>query len=37
VYRGYRKEEVTQRAVEPHQLFYADGVWYLEAYCFELI
>jgi predicted DNA-binding transcriptional regulator YafY len=19
--------------VEPHQLFYADGVWYLEAYC----
>jgi len=37
VYRGYRKEEVTQSAVEPHQLFYADGVWYLEAYYFELI
>ena len=33
LYRGYRKEEVTQRDVEPHQLFYADGVWYLEAYC----
>jgi predicted DNA-binding transcriptional regulator YafY len=32
-YRGYQKEEVTERDVEPHQLFYADGVWYLEAYC----
>jgi predicted DNA-binding transcriptional regulator YafY len=32
-YLGYRKEEVTERDVEPHQLFYADGVWYLEAYC----
>jgi predicted DNA-binding transcriptional regulator YafY len=32
-YRGYKKEDVTERDVEPHQLFYADGVWYLEAYC----
>ena len=32
-YRGYQKEEITEREVEPHQLFYADGVWYLEAYC----
>jgi predicted DNA-binding transcriptional regulator YafY len=32
-YRGYQKEEITTRDVEPHQLFYADGVWYLEAYC----
>ena len=32
-YRGYKKDEVTERDVEPHQLFYADGVWYLEAYC----
>jgi predicted DNA-binding transcriptional regulator YafY len=32
-YVGYRKEKVTARDVEPHQLFYADGVWYLEAYC----
>lgn len=32
-YRGYQKEDVTERDVEPHQLFYADGVWYLEAYC----
>ena len=32
-YRGYQKEEVSERDVEPHQLFYADGLWYLEAYC----
>lgn len=32
-YRGYQKEDVTERDVEPHQLFYADGVWYLKAYC----
>jgi predicted DNA-binding transcriptional regulator YafY len=32
-YRGYQKEETTEREVEPHRLFYADGVWYLEAYC----
>jgi predicted DNA-binding transcriptional regulator YafY len=32
-YRGYQKEETSERDVEPHQLFYADGVWYLEGYC----
>lgn len=32
-YRGYKKEDITERDVEPHRLFYADGVWYLEAYC----
>ena len=32
-YRGYQREEISERDVEPHQLFYADGVWYLEAYC----
>jgi predicted DNA-binding transcriptional regulator YafY len=32
-YRGYQKEEITERDVEPHRLFYADGVWYVEAYC----
>jgi predicted DNA-binding transcriptional regulator YafY len=32
-YLGYRKEDVTERDIEPRQLFYADGVWYLEAYC----
>lgn len=32
-YRGYQKEDVSERDVEPHRLFYADGLWYLEAYC----
>ena len=32
-YRGYRKDEVTERNVEPHQLFYSDGAWYFEGYC----
>jgi predicted DNA-binding transcriptional regulator YafY len=32
-YRGYQKEEVTERDVEPHHLFYSDGIWYLEGYC----
>lgn len=32
-YRSYQKDEVTERDVEPHQLFYSDGVWYLEGYC----
>jgi predicted DNA-binding transcriptional regulator YafY len=32
-YRGYKKDDMTERDVEPHQLFYADGIWYLEAYC----
>jgi predicted DNA-binding transcriptional regulator YafY len=32
-YHSYRKDEVTERDVEPHQLFYSDGIWYLEGYC----
>ena len=32
-YHGYRKDEVSERDVEPHQLYYSDGVWYFEAYC----
>ncbi len=32
-YHGYQKDEVTERNVEPHQLFYSDGIWYLEGYC----
>jgi len=32
-YHGYQRDEVTERDVEPHQLFYSDGIWYLEAYC----
>lgn len=32
-YQGYKQEEASERDVEPHQLFYVDGFWYLEAYC----
>jgi predicted DNA-binding transcriptional regulator YafY len=32
-YHGYQRDEVTEREVEPHQLFYSDGIWYLEGYC----
>ncbi len=32
-YHGYQKDEITARDVEPHQLFYSDGIWYLEGYC----
>jgi len=32
-YHGYQKDDVTERDVEPHQLFYSDGIWYLEGYC----
>jgi predicted DNA-binding transcriptional regulator YafY len=32
-YHGYQRDQVTERDVEPHQLFYSDGIWYLEGYC----
>ncbi|HAV78388.1 MAG TPA: hypothetical protein DCX53_13655 [Anaerolineae bacterium] len=32
-YHGYQKDMITERDVEPHQLFYSDGIWYLEGYC----
>lgn len=32
-YLAYQKEDATERDVEPHQLFYSDGIWYLEGYC----
>jgi predicted DNA-binding transcriptional regulator YafY len=32
-YHAYQKDEVTERDVEPHQLFYSEGTWYLEVYC----
>jgi predicted DNA-binding transcriptional regulator YafY len=32
-YQAYKQEEASERDVEPHQLFYVDGFWYLEAYC----
>jgi len=32
-YHSYQKNEITERKVEPHQLFYSDGVWYVEGFC----
>jgi predicted DNA-binding transcriptional regulator YafY len=32
-YHAYQKDEITERDVEPHQLFYSDRVWYLQGYC----
>ena len=32
-YHGYNKNEVSERDVEPHQLYYSDGVWYFDGYC----
>lgn len=32
-YHGFQKAAITERDVEPHQLFYSDGTWYLEGYC----
>lgn len=32
-YYGYQKNQASERDIEPHQLYYSDGIWYLEAYC----
>jgi predicted DNA-binding transcriptional regulator YafY len=32
-YHSYHRNELTERDVEPHQLFYSDGVWYVEGHC----
>jgi predicted DNA-binding transcriptional regulator YafY len=32
-YHGYQKDAATERDVEPHQLFYSEGIWYFEGYC----
>jgi predicted DNA-binding transcriptional regulator YafY len=32
-YHSYNRDETTERDVEPHQLFYSDGVWYVSGYC----
>ncbi len=32
-YHSYNRNETTERDVEPHQLFYADGAWYVSGYC----
>jgi predicted DNA-binding transcriptional regulator YafY len=32
-YYSYNQNEMTERDVEPHQLFYSDGAWYVSGYC----
>jgi predicted DNA-binding transcriptional regulator YafY len=32
-YHSYREDQTTERLVEPHSLTYADGSWYLSAFC----
>lgn len=32
-YHGFQKNESSERDVEPHQLYYSDGVWYFDGYC----
>jgi len=32
-YHSYNRNEVTEREVEPHQLAYSNGAWYLSGHC----
>lgn len=32
-YHSYTQNETTERDIEPHQLFYSDGTWYVTGYC----
>lgn len=32
-YHGFDRDKPTKRTVEPYQLYYAMGTWYLEGYC----
>lgn len=32
-YHSYNRNEITEREVEPHQLYYSEGVWYVSGYC----
>lgn len=32
-YRAYQEADATERDVEPHQLTFADGAWYIQGYC----
>ena len=32
-YHSYTKNEITERTIDPYQLFYSDGIWYIEGYC----
>lgn len=32
-YHSYNRNETTEREVEPYQLYYSEGVWYVRGYC----
>lgn len=32
-YHSRSRSETTERELEPHQLFYSNGIWYVEGYC----
>jgi len=32
-YHGFDRDKTTERTIEPYQLYYAMGTWYLEGYC----
>ncbi len=32
-YYSYNKNETTERVVDPYQLFFSNGVWYVEGHC----
>lgn len=32
-YHGIDRDAATERVIEPHRLFYAGGIWYVEGYC----
>lgn len=32
-YHSYTQNDTTEREVEPHQLYYSEGVWYVQGYC----
>ena len=32
-YHSYSQDETTVRDIEPHRLFYLNGMWYVEGYC----
>lgn len=32
-YHSYTRKETTQRDVEPHELVYSNGIWYMRGYC----
>lgn len=32
-YHSYNRDEVTERDIEPHRLYYSDGAWYIEGFC----